>query len=113
MEYPVFSLVDPGRIKKVETTKPVAHEYSFLVGFLQAAGMGVSTKRSSQGRTFKHEGGGSGSMPRPRLLRLTSYTLFLAPSPCILLSFRFSTLFAVFLQAPENPFRDGTNIRDR
>jgi len=35
---------------------------------------GVSTERSSQDRTFKHESGGSGSMLKPRLLRLTSCT---------------------------------------
>lgn len=95
----------------------MAHEYSFLAGFLQEVDTGVSTAWSSQGRTFKHKSGGSGSMPRPRLLRLTSCTLVLAPSPYAFLSFRFSTLFAVFNLAltppsPENSPRDSIDAHE-
>lgn len=78
-----YFFVDGGdRIKKVGEVKLMAHEYSFLAGFLQEVDGGESTERSSQGRTFKHESGGSGSMPRPRLLRLTSCTPCHPPAPC-------------------------------
>lgn len=59
---------------------------------------GVSTERSSQGCTFKHGSGGSGSMPRPRLLRLTSCIPCLPPTTVgTFLSFCFSTLFPIFI----------------
>lgn len=80
----------------------MAHEYSFLAGFLQEVDTGVSTGRSSQGRTFKHESGGSGSMPRPRLLRLTSCTLFPHP-PSLPFLLLFHPLRCLQPRPSENP----------